>query len=71
MAKDVKITPAAGKVEFQNSSTNYAYISGDASNDRGKIFIGTEETGVQKLQKPANQRHHLQTLNYLTNHHLH
>ena len=49
MAKDVKITPAAGKVEFQDSSTNYAYISGDPTAGAGKIFIGTEETGIQIL----------------------
>ena len=46
MAKDVKITPADGKIEFQNSSTNYAYISGDVSATNGKLSIGSESSGV-------------------------
>ena len=54
MAKDVKITPADGKVEFQNSSTNYAYISGDPTSTYGKIFIGTEETGIQILDNSVS-----------------
>ena len=54
MAKDVKITPAAGKVEFQDSSSNFAYISGDATGSEGRLTLGMPASGVQILDNDVS-----------------
>ena len=50
MAKDVKITPTSGYIQFLDTNgDNYAILSGDATNDEGRITLGMPASGVQIL----------------------
>ena len=55
MAKDVKITPTSGYIQFLDTNgDNYAILSGDATNDEGRITLGMPASGVQILDNAVS-----------------